>query len=129
MEGGRQSVYDLWQEQTSTHRIKGMPGSRSAKGATMEEALKHQLQSKVYKQLLGDKKRLQALHSIMSQYQDSAFKVVLKSLGEEHQLVKDVNFYRTNEKKGLYHAQDRHIKDNPAVYDQLNSVLNNQGNQ
>ena len=129
MEGGRQSVYDLWQEQTSTHRIKGMPGSRSAKGATMEEALKHQLQSKVYKQLLGDKKRLQALHSIMSQYQDSAFKVVIKSLGEEHQLVKDVNFYRTNEKKGLYHAQDQYIKDNPAVYDQLNSVLNNQGNQ
>jgi len=128
-EDGRQSVYDLWQEQTSTHRIKGMPGSRSAKGATMEEALKHQLQSKAYKQLLGDKNRLKALHSIMSQYQDSAFKVVIKSLGEEHQLVKAVNFYRTNEQKGHFHAKDQHIKNNPAVYDQLNSVLNNQGNQ
>jgi hypothetical protein len=121
---GRQSVYDLWRELSSTTRIKGMRGGSSKEGATLEEALNYEMNSKPYKEIFGDAKRLERLNSIIAQYESYVFDQVLpKTLPADHELWKRTSFNKVQAMRGEAQVMDKFIDNNEQRLRELNSPL------
>ena len=127
---GRQSVYDLWRELSGTVRMEGMRGkaigenTRAKSGATLEEALNYEMNSKPYKEIFGDAKRLERLNSIIAQYESYVFDQVLpKTLPADHELWKRTSFNKVQAMRGEAQVMDKFIDNNEQRLRELNSPL------
>ena len=146
VEGGTRSVHDKIGEIMSTIRVVGVDGSpKNKKGATVREAIAHLVQSKAYKQADGDVKRLKDINKLISDYQARAVAspALLRALGQKHPFITKVWYAEYMSLKGKSQEFDalqpnfeewsegkqrgRNIR--LEKINQLNSVLNNQGNQ
>ena len=127
---GRQSVYDLWRELASTVTYQGRRGkavgenTRAKNGATLEEALYYEMTSKPYKEVFGDKKRLERLNSIIADYEQYVFDYVLPTkLPADHELFKRISFNKVQALRGEAQVMDRYIDNNEQRLRELNSPL------
>lgn len=146
VEGGTRSVHDKIGEIMSTIRVVGVDGSpKNKKGATVREAIAHLVQSKAYKQADGDVKRLKDINKLISDYQARAVAspALLRALGQKHPFITKVWYAEYMSLKGKsqeFDARQPNFEEwsegkqrgrnlRLEKINQLNSVLNNQGNQ